>query len=115
MLHPVVVEHLKQLPSFDLVFFPWNRCRRQLFQEFANIQKMAGVKPATKDRYSFHDLRRAFATMNADRLTADALQHLMQHKDYKTTQRYISIARQLTPAVANLFVPDVPGSSAASR
>ena len=45
--------------------------------------------------------------MNAATLTPDALQALMQHKDYQTTQRYIAIGRQLNPAVANLFVPDV--------
>jgi hypothetical protein len=45
--------------------------------------------------------------MNADKLTADALQALMQHKDYQTTRRYINMARQLHPAVANLYVPNV--------
>ena len=45
--------------------------------------------------------------MNADKLTPDALQTLMQHKDYQTTQRYINLARQLNPAVANLYVPDL--------
>jgi integrase len=64
-----------------------------------------GVKPDRKERYGFHDLRRAFATMNADRLTLDVLQVLMQHKDYQTTQRYINMARQLKPAAHNLFVP----------
>jgi integrase len=82
-----------------------------LYDEFARIQKKAEVKPTSKDRYGFHDLRRAFVTMNAERLTPDALQALMQHKDYKTTQRYIAIARQLTPAVGNLFVPDVSNPS----
>ena len=50
-------------------------------------------------------MRRAFATMNAEHLTPDALQALMQHRDYQTTQRYINMARQLKPAVQNLFVP----------
>ena len=45
--------------------------------------------------------------MNADKLTPDALQHLMQHQDYQTTQRYINMARQMNPAVANLYVPDL--------
>jgi hypothetical protein len=31
----------------------------------------------------------------------------MQHKGYKKTQRYISMARHLKPAVANLFVPSM--------
>ena len=34
-------------------------------------------------------------------MTADALQALMQHKDYQTTQRYINMARQLKPGGAN--------------
>ncbi len=45
--------------------------------------------------------------MNADRLTADALQSLMQHKSYLTTQRYINMTRQLDEAVDALHVPDV--------
>jgi len=58
-------------------------------------------------RYGFHDLRRAFATMNASRLTADALQHLMQHKSYATTQKYINMAKHEDEAVACLHVPEV--------
>ena len=57
--------------------------------------------------YGFHDLRRAFATMNADKLTTDALQALMRHKSYQTTQQYINMARQMDAAVASLHVPDV--------
>lgn len=60
-------------------------------------------------------LRWAFATMNADRLTPDALQHLMQHRDYKTTQRYINMARQMNPAAQNLFVPDLPKTGEAGK
>jgi integrase len=59
--------------------------------------------------YSFHDLRRAFATMNAERLTASALQALMRHKSYQTTQLYINMARQMNEAVAKLHVPEVLG------
>jgi len=67
------------------------------------------VKPeGTKPRYGFHDFRRAFATMNAATLTPDALQALMQHRDYQTTQRYINMARQLNPAVQSLYVPTLP-------
>jgi hypothetical protein len=32
--------------------------------------------------------------MNADMLTPDALQALMRHKSYQTTQVYINMARQ---------------------
>jgi integrase len=105
-LHPVVVEHLRKVVNFGpTVFPPWDR--RRIFEEFARIQAAAGIKLSGKGHYGFHDLRRAFATMNADKLTPDALQALMQHKDYQTTQRYINMARQLNPAVGNLYVPDL--------
>ncbi len=112
-VHPIVIEHLKKLAGFSPVFFPWNYRRATIFTEFGRIQAAAGVKPpAGRAHYSFHDLRRALATMNADRLTADALQLLMQHKDYQTTQRYINMARQLNPAAQNLFVPDLHAKQA---
>jgi integrase len=57
--------------------------------------------------YSFHDLRRTFASMNADRLTPDALQALMRHKSCQTTMIYINMARQLDVAVAGLHVSDI--------
>jgi integrase len=116
-LHPVVVEHLKQLEgSFSPVVFPWNESEQSLYRQFRRIQEAAGIKlPCSEEHehtpccyvYGFHDLRRAFATMNADRLTADALQVLMRHKSYQTTQRYINMARQMDAAVASLHVPEV--------
>ena len=45
--------------------------------------------------------------MNADKLTPDALQILMRHRSYQTTQVYITMARQMDEAVASLHVPDV--------
>ena len=45
--------------------------------------------------------------MNADKLTPDALQALMRHKSYQTTQLYINMARQMKEAVAGLHVPEV--------
>ncbi len=53
------------------------------------------------------DSRVAFATMNAAGLTGDALQALMRHKSYLTTQCYINMARQMDEAVAVLHVPEV--------
>jgi integrase len=115
-LHPVVIEHLKKLAGFDPRVFPWNHNLRALYAEFARIQEAAGVKLPCRGNhqhtrfchvYGFHDLRRAFATMNAARLTADALQALMRHKSYLTTQRYINMTRQLDEAVAGLHVPEV--------
>jgi integrase len=125
-LHPVVIEHLKKLPGFTPTVLPWNHDRRTLYEEFLRIQQAARVKNAAGEDvplhlpchgehqhtahchvYGFHDLRRAFATMNADKLTPDALQALMQHKSYQTTQVYINMARQVQDAVASLHVPDV--------
>jgi integrase len=121
-LHPVVVEHLRGLTSFHPTVFPWPHYKTTLYNEFAAIQEAAEICLPCGDEhehtrfchvYGFHDLRRAFATMNADKLTPDALQSLMRHKSYSTTQRYINIARQLDPAVANLHVPEVLRKKAA--
>jgi integrase len=115
-LHPSVVEHLRRLAGFGPVVFPWNHNRRTLDEEFLRIQQAAGVRlPCPKTHkhtdhchaYGFHDLRRAFATMNADKLSPDALQSLMRHKSYTTTQLYINLARQMDKAVEALHVPDV--------
>ncbi len=107
-LHPLVVEHLRTMVSFSPEVFTWDYARRALFDEFHAIQTAAGVKPeGPKLWYGFHDLRRAFATMNAATLTPDALEALMQHKDYQTAQRYIYMARQLNPAVQSLYVPSL--------
>ena len=45
--------------------------------------------------------------MNADKLTPDALQALMRHKNYQTTQVDINMTRQMDAAVAGLHVPEV--------
>lgn len=112
-LHPLVVEHLRKRAAFDPMMFPWVYGRRALFVEMRALNKTAGIElTGERKYYAFHDLRRAFATMNADKLTPDVLQTLMQHKDYQTTQRYISMARQLNPAVANLYVPSLEKSTA---
>ena len=91
--------------------FPWSHAKATLFKQFAALQKAAGVKPTTKNRYGFHDLRRGFATMNADRLTADVLQAMMHHQNYTTTQRYIALARQLRPSVLNMFTADLTAAA----
>lgn len=115
-LHPVIVEHLRKLAAFTPLIFYWPHDMTHLYQQFARIQRAAGISLSCRDEhehtpachvYGFHDLRRAFATMNADKLTADALQALMRHKSYQTTQKYINLARQMDQAVANLHVPEV--------
>ena len=107
-LHPVVVDHLHRVRSFHPLVFSDALSERRLYQHFHRLQDAADVRPerSGKPHYGFHDLRRAFATMNADRLTADALQSLMQHTSYQTTQGYIHMARQINAAVDDLYVPD---------
>jgi integrase len=133
-LHPVVVDHLRPLKAFHPNVFPWELERGPLYREFARIQVAAGIDlpcctsrmtaaeiqrgehkeeraghtcTAACHRYGFHDLRRAFATMNAANMTREALQALMRHQSSLTTERYINFARQMKPAVANLHVPEV--------
>jgi integrase len=115
-LHPVVVQHLARIPGFTPKVFPWNHNERTLYTIFAEIQEEAGIHlPCSEEHvhtrfchvYGFHDLRRAFATMNADKLTADTLQALMRHQSYQTTQVYINLARQMEGVVAKLHVPEI--------
>jgi len=115
-LHSVVVDHLRRIVDFGELVFPWPHHERTLWTDFARIQQAAGIHLPCHERhehtdacylYGFHDLRRAFATMNAPKLSADALQALMRHKSYLTTQRYINMARQLDRAVEGLHVPEV--------
>ena len=115
-LHPIVVEHLRKIVDFGSLVFYWPHHRRTLWVDFGRIQDAAGIHlpcheehehNATCHRYGFHDLRRAFATANAQTLSADALQRLMRHRSYTTTQRYINMAEQVSRAVDNLFVPEV--------
>jgi len=98
------------------VVFPWSYHERTLWTEFARIQAAAGIRlPCARDHqhtdachvYGFHDLRRAFATLNAPALSADALQKLMRHRSYLTTQKYVNMAGQLQSAVESLHVPEV--------
>ncbi len=115
-LAPVVVDHLRALQGFHPFVFRWAYDRRTLDVEWHRIQTEAGIQvPCREDHehtpschlYGFHDLRRACATLNAERLSADALQALMQHRSYLTTQRYINLARQLNQTAEALYVPEV--------
>lgn len=126
-VHPVVVEHLQKLASFSPRMFPWPHNRRTLWLEFHHIQESAvdadgkrlinlpcpeeGEHGHTCNEtchvYGFHDLRRAFATVNAEMMTADSLQTLMRHKSYTTTQRYINLAQQVNRAVEKIHVPEI--------
>ncbi len=83
---------------------------------FEIIQSAAGIDlPCDGDHehtdncfvYGFHDIRRTFATENVSQLSASELQALMRHQDWKTTQRYINMAKQLIGnSVDKLYVPE---------
>ena len=45
--------------------------------------------------------------MNAEALSAEALQRFMRHKSYTTTQKYINMADRLNKSVEKLHVPEV--------
>jgi integrase len=120
-LHPLVVEHLRKLTaSFDERVFPWSPRVAELWHAFVRIQKATTLldgSPLPKGGrsggwYGFHDLRRAFATMNAAGLSMLQLQSLMQHQDLSTTRKYVNMAEQLRPAVDKLFVPSLRKSAA---
>jgi integrase len=126
-LSPIVVEHLRKLPSFKAEVFAWDgwsaeKRTKTLWDAFHDIQAAAGIHLVCHGKhdhtdachfYAFHDLRRAFGTLNAESLTADALQRLMRHKSYSTTQRYINMAGQLNRAVEKLYVPALPQAARA--
>ena len=66
------------------------------------VEELTAAQPLDNGEFALYRLEKRGWT------TPDALQALMQHKDYQTTQRYINMARQLNPAVAELYVPAVP-------
>ena len=112
-LHPIVLQHLKNLNTSGPFVFPWSGDHSSLWVEFGRIQKEAGIKLTCREKhthteachvYGFHDLRRAFATVNAPRLKPEALQKLMRHKSYSTTLGYINTASQLEDAVKSMPV-----------
>ena len=115
-LHPVVIDHLRILEGgFSPYVFPWNRSRALIWCQFRRIQDTAKLADGTrlpragkKERqYGFHDLRRAFATMNAGNIDLFKLQTLMQHTSLETTRGYVNMAKSLNESVASLHVPAI--------
>ena len=97
-----------------MVFF-WPHHERTLWVEFARIQQAAGINLPCRDArghectdachaYGFHALRRAYATLNADTMSA-VLQKKMRHRSFTTTQRYIALADKMKGAAEKVFVP----------
>ncbi len=120
-LEPVVVDHLRKLPGFSERLFHIDLDRRFLYAEYAKIQKAAEIHlecdedhehTEACDLYSFHDLRRGFATENALNLQPLDLKHLMRHKDRKTSRGYISMAQALAGRRPKVKVPDISAKPA---
>lgn len=115
-LHPSVVEHLERIAGFTPEVFPWVHSRRLLYDEFHCIQSAAGIHLTcngdhihtdTCHYYAFHDLRRGFATVTGKKLGNRALQQMMRHKSYATTQVYIDLRHQLDGVVDMLEAPNL--------
>ena len=115
-LHPVVVDLLRKIPGFSPEMFPWNRTHRGLYDDFNRIQQAAGIELTCVGNhsgdctdackfYSFHDLRRGFATVTGGNLDSRRLQKMMRHKDFKTTQRYIDMRHQMDGVTDLLVIP----------
>lgn len=116
-IHDVVVQHLRKIIGQRDLIFLWGHDSRELWDEFGRIQKEAGIHlPCCGDHehtaachvYGFHDLRRAFATVNAPRMKPEILQKLMRHKSYQTTMTsYINPTSQVEDAVKTMPIPEV--------
>lgn len=107
-LHPIAIEELRPLVErFCKRFVPDSVTIDCLYKQFRRIQRAANVLPARgKEYFGFHDLRRGFATANAENLDLFELQKLMQHKSLETTKKYVNMARR-TDSTEKLRAPDV--------
>jgi len=103
--------------GFQPLVFYWPHDRRTLDTEFHRIQVLAGINLPCPDadrhectnachRYGFHSLRRGYATMNADSMTAPVLQRKMRHRSFQTTLRYINLADKTKKATEKVYVPE---------
>lgn len=116
-LHPALVEHLRQLVYASIghpAVFPWAHDDTTLRRHFWRIQQKAGIRLICEENhehtlachcYGFHDLRRAFASMNAIRLGAEGIRALMRHRSYQTTRKYLNMTTQLDGMVGGFSSP----------
>jgi len=74
--------------------------RKEFRKSWQTILKRAGIQ-----NFRFHGLRHNFASQLAKNpeISSNALQTIMRHKDFKTTQRYITIEKKDIKNAVNKF------------
>jgi integrase len=116
-LTPEALDHVRGVVGFEPLLFWWPHDRGALWDEFQRIQNAAGIALVCPDAarhqctascsfYGFHALRRGYATMNVERMSAPELQRKMRHKSFSTTLRYIGLADKMKKATDRVYVPD---------
>ena len=112
-----ILDMVKAVVGFGPMVFDWPHDERTLSVQFHRLQTAAGINVPCPDaerhectdachQYGFHALRRGYATMNADTMSAQVLQKKMRHKSFTTTLRYIGLADKMKKAAEKVYVPE---------
>jgi integrase len=112
-----VVEIIKTVVGFGTFVFEWPHDRKRIWQQFHAVQEAADIKLPCPDAdrhectdachfYGFHALRRGYATLNVERMSAPELQRKMRHRSFTTTLRYIGLADKMKAAADKVYVPE---------